>query len=179
MLFRSIGFAVPSEIVMSVVQQLRQYGETRRGWIGVRIQTVTDEIAEGLSLDHAKGALVAEVTKEGPAAVSGIEPGDLITQFDGKDVPDMRALPRMVAETEIGRTVSVTVVRKGETKTFDVTIGRLDEKEEQVASTDGSDQPGVNTTAPGREIDTLGLTLAALDDALRQKIGRASCRERV
>jgi len=169
-----IGFAVPSEIVISVVQQLREYGETRRGWIGVRIQTVTSEIAEGLNLEHAAGALVAEVTKDGPAAKAGIQAGDLITQFDGRDVPDMRALPRMVAETEIGKTISVTVQRKGETRTFDIVIGKLDEHEDVLAENQ-PDDPNVLTGAPaGHEVATLGMTLATLNDQLRRQYGIAA-----
>lgn len=165
-----IGFAVPSNAVARVVAQLRQFGETRRGWIGVRIQTVTDELAMGLGLDRAYGALVSEVTQGGPAQAGGLQVGDLIVRFDGKDVSDMRSLPKLVAETEVGRTVDVELVRKGQRQTIQLTVGRLEENEAVAAST--SDQPtpapeptGVTPTA----VDTLGLMLSPLTPELRAK----------
>jgi serine protease Do len=164
-----IGFAVPSEMVKGVVTQLRQYGETRRGWIGVRIQTITDEIAQGLGAGTAKGALIAEVTEGGPAANSGLQAGDLITKFDGRDVPDMRTLPRIVAESEIGRTVTVEAIRKGEVKVFQVTLGRLEENDEAATKTALTDEGGNKDTVGSTQVDTLGLSLAVLNDALRQQ----------
>ncbi|HKJ63641.1 MAG TPA: trypsin-like peptidase domain-containing protein, partial [Hyphomicrobiales bacterium] len=96
-----IGFAVPSNSVIATLEQLKRYGETRRGWLGVRIQTVTDEIAESVGLDSASGALIASITQDGPAAKAGIEVGDIILTFDGKDVTQMRDLAKIVAQTEI------------------------------------------------------------------------------
>src|SRR5499426_1054777 len=97
-----IGFAVPSKNAVAVIDQLRQFGEMRRGWLGVRIQQVTDDIAESLGLKPVRGALVA-----------GIEPGDVIVKFDGKDIKEMKDLPRIVADTPVGKDVPVVVVRKG------------------------------------------------------------------
>ena len=98
-----IGFAVPSKTAMPVIDQLRQFGETRRGWLGVRIQQVTDEIAESLKISPPRGALVAGVDDKGPAKPAGIEPGDVIIKFDGKDIKEMRDLPRVVADTPVGK----------------------------------------------------------------------------
>ncbi|MEM1398685.1 MAG: Do family serine endopeptidase, partial [Pseudomonadota bacterium] len=109
-----IGFAIPSTQASVIVDQLLEFGRTRRGWLGVRIQQVTDEIAESLDLDGARGALVASVTPTGPAEEAGITQGDVIVQFDGKDVTTSRTLPRIVAETQVGKAVSVQVWRRGD-----------------------------------------------------------------
>jgi serine protease Do len=157
-----IGFAVPSNSANQVVAQLREYGETRRGWLGVRIQTVTDEIAESLGLQETGGALVANVTPDGPAAKAGIEVGDIVLKFDGMDVTAMRQLPKLVAQTGIEKEVEVVVLRKGERKTFKVKIGRLEETEP------GADKP----TKPGekpRKQSMLGLTFASMSDELRSR----------
>src|SRR5579871_47486 len=122
-----IGFAIPSNLVREVISQIRQYGAPRRGWIGVRIQQVTEDIAEGLGLPSAAGALVAEVTPNGPAARAGIQNGDLVTRFDGRSIGDSRAVPRIVATTPIGKTVEVDVLRKGKKLTLHLTVQRLDE----------------------------------------------------
>src|SRR6202047_2956560 len=98
-----IGFAVPSKTALPVIDQLKQFGETRRGWLGVRIQQVTDEIAESLGIKPPRGALVAGVDDKGPAKPAGIEPGDVIVKFDNKDIKEMRDLPRVVADTPVGK----------------------------------------------------------------------------
>ena len=108
-----VGFSVPSSIAKSVVAQLREFGRTKRGWLGVRIQKVTSEIADSLGLEKTTGALVAEVSAKGPAGKSNILAGDVILRFDGKLVEQMRDLPRIVAETKIGKPVKVDVWRKG------------------------------------------------------------------
>lgn len=159
-----IGFAIPSANAQRIIAQLREFGETRRGWLGVRIQEVTDEIAESLGMDEAAGALVAGVTEDGPASAAKIEPGDVILKFDGQTVPTMRELPRMVANTEIGKAVEVVILRKGEEKTLDVELGRLDEGE-QVAAVE-SEEP----VEPEEDTDkVIGLTLSGITDALREK----------
>ncbi|MCL4164029.1 UNVERIFIED_CONTAM: hypothetical protein GTU68_046355, partial [Idotea baltica] len=122
-----VGFSVPSNIAGNIVDQLREYGETRRGWLGVRIRQVTDELAEGLQLDKVGGALVEDVTKDGPAEKAGVEIGDVILSFDGKEIGEMRELPRAVAATPIEETVRMVVSRKGKTQTLKVTVGRLKE----------------------------------------------------
>ena len=120
-----IGFAIPSNLANRVVDQIIKFGKTQRGWLGVQIQTVTDEIAESLSLPESKGALISRVSKDGPAANAGLLPGDVILKFDGKNVEEMRQLPRIVADTDIGKKVKVAVWRKGSKKNFDVVVGEL------------------------------------------------------
>ena len=110
---------MPSKTALTVIDQLKQFGETRRGWLGVRIQQVTDEIAESLSIKPARGALVAGVDDKGPAKPAGIEAGDVIVKFDGKDIKEMRDLPRVVADTPVGKEVPVVIIRKGKEETED------------------------------------------------------------
>ncbi len=138
-----IGFAVPSDTVVNVVDQLRQFGETRRGWLGVKIQTVTEDLAEAYGVKENTGALVASVTPDGPAAKAGLQDGDVILKFDGKDVTTMRGLPRMVAQTPIGKDVEVEYLRKGQRKTAKVALGRLAEDEDQPKAK-GKDAPRNN-----------------------------------
>ncbi|WP_153768279.1 Do family serine endopeptidase [Labrenzia sp. CE80] len=163
-----IGFAIPAKTATRVIAQLREFGETRRGWLGVRIQEVTDEIAESLGMDEAYGALVAGVSDDGPAAAAEIEPGDVILEFDGKEVETMRELPRMVAETAIGKAVDVLVLRKGEEVTLQVTLGRLEEVAS--AETDEEDGEAGETDAPEQK-EVLGMILAEIDDASREEFG--------
>ncbi|GHB31646.1 serine protease [Pseudovibrio japonicus] len=160
-----IGFAIPAETATSVIAQLREFGETRRGWLGVRIQHVTDEIAESLGMDSAQGALIAGVSDSGPAKEAGILPGDVVLKFDGRDIPEMRDLPRMVATTTIGSTVPLTVLRRGEEVEIEVTLGRLDELAE-VEQTEQDQESPSNTED---ETVVLGLSLARVDEALRQR----------
>ena len=128
-----IGFATPSATVMPIVQQLQEFGETRRGWLGVRIQNVDETIAESLGLGKPRGALVAGVDEKGPGKPAGIKVGDVIVKFDGKDVKDSRDLPKIVAATPVGKEVSVTVVRGGKETPLKVTLGRLEDGEKQAA----------------------------------------------
>jgi serine protease Do len=123
-----IGFAVPSDSAIVVLDQLRQFGETRRGWLGVNVQSVTEEMAEVYGVREGTGARVAKVDPDGPAARAGIVQDDVIVKFDGKDVTSMRGLPRLVSQTQIGKEVEIEVSRKGQRKTFRVTIGRLVEE---------------------------------------------------
>ena len=104
---------MPSKTVAGVVDQLRQFGELRRGWLGVRIQQVTDEIAESLNIKPARGALIAGVDDKGPAKPAGIEPGDVVVKFDGKDIKEPKDLSRVVADTAVGKEVDVVIIRKG------------------------------------------------------------------
>ena len=152
-----IGFSVPSELASGVVDQLREYGETRRGWLGVRIQPVTDDIADSLGLDSAKGALVAGVIKGGPVDDGSIKAGDVILKFDGKTVSEMRDLPRVVAESAVGKQVDVVVLRDGKEQTVKVKLGRLEDSDQAAASgdaaPDGSQDDGVITPDPGENND--------------------------
>ncbi|MXN63556.1 Do family serine endopeptidase [Stappia sp. GBMRC 2046] len=160
-----IGFAIPSQTAMRVIDQLRQFGETRRGWLGVRIQEVTDEIAESLGMKSAEGALVAGVTEGGPAAAAGLEPGDVILRFDGRSVPEMRDLPRMVADTTIGKQVEVIVLRKGTEVTVMVELGRLEEANlDEAVGTEGEKKQA----EPERDT-VLGMELSELTDELRKE----------
>lgn len=156
-----IGFAMSSRVAENVINQLRDFGETRRGWLGVRIQDVTDDLAEGLGLEVARGALVTDVP-EGPALEAGMESGDVILSFDGVEVDDTRGLVRQVANTEIGKEVRVRVFRNGETETLRVTLGRREEAEAVPAS--------VNTTEPVTS-EFMGLTVSNLTDELRKQLG--------
>jgi len=161
-----IGFAVPSKTAVAVIDQLRQFGETRRGWLGVRIQQVTDEIADGLNIKPAKGALVAGVEEKGPAKPAGIEPGDVIIKFDGKDVREMKDLPRIVADTPVGKDVEVVIIRKGKEEKRTVKLGRLEDGEKQAALTAKKDAAPEEKSVVQK---TLGLQLSNLTDNLRQR----------
>ena len=157
-----IGFAVPSAQAKAVIDQLREFGQTRRGWFGVHIQTVTKEIAEGLGLPEVKGALVASVAEGGPAAVAGIQQGDVILQFDRKEIRRMRDLPTIVAETPIGKQVEVTLWRKGSMVRVNVAVGKLEEAE--VATLASAPAESQERTVP-----ELGLTISPLTDELRAR----------
>jgi serine protease Do len=165
-----IGFAIPSNLARPVIEQIRQYGHPRRGWIGVRIQSVSAELAEGLHLPSAKGALIASVTPGGPAEQAGIKQGDVVLKFDGHDVTEMRGLPRMVAETPVAKAVDVTVWRKGKEVNVTAKVGEYPENEEQASATPAPDDSTTDGTPDqGGKIDSLGVNLATLDDKARQK----------
>ena len=157
-----IGFAIPSTLANRVIKQLAEFGRTRRGWLGVRIQTVTDEIADGLGLEKAAGALVAGVGEDGPAGKAGVLQGDVILRFDGKEVDEMRALPRIVAETRIGKTVKVEAWRKGKPITLEVTIAEMEESVEKLALANEDAKP-----EPAKDVKLLGMRLSALTDEAR------------
>ncbi len=159
-----IGFAIPANLARPIIESLEKTGKVVRGWLGVRIQSVTPEIAESLSLPDSEGALVASVTPSGPAAQATIQPGDVITEFDGKKIDHMRNLPRMVAETPIGTPVDVVIWRKGGQKDVKVTLGELPD-DEQLADLGG--QPQAPTTADTAKVPTLGVTVSAITDALK------------
>src|SRR5262244_2656893 len=160
-----IGFAVPSKTALPVIDQLKQFGETRRGWLGVRIQQVTDEIAESLKISPPRGALVAGVDDKGPAKPAGIEPGDVIIKFDGKDIKEMRDLPRAVADTPVGKQTPVVIIRKGKEETKTVTLGRLEDGEKQASLTTPQATPDSTPVIK----KTLGLELANMSDDLRKR----------
>jgi serine protease Do len=162
-----IGFSIPSQLAVGVIEQLRQFGETRRGWLGVRIQPVTDEIAESLGMDNSKGALVAGVIKGGPVDNGVIQPGDVIISFDGKPVDEMRDLPRVVAENPVGKEVDVVVIRKGVQQTVKVKLGRLEDGEKLAATEEGSKQQGGGDNEPLATATVLGMTVGELNDQAR------------
>jgi serine protease Do len=157
-----IGFAIPSNMAREVIGQLEKYGATRRGWLGVRVQTLTDDLAEGMGVPGSNGALVADVTDGGPADKAGIKNGDIITAFDGKPVPDSRALPREVADTAAGKAVNVDIIRGGKKMTLHAVVAKLQDD-------DDGNKPNKAPAKPGPKSSRLGLSLAALDDAARAK----------
>jgi serine protease Do len=161
-----IGFAVPASTAAPVIEQLREFGETRRGWLGVRIQQVTDEIADSLNIKPARGALIAGIDDKGPAKPAGIEPGDVVIKFDGHDIKEMRDLPRIVADTPVGKDVEVVVVRKGKEEKKTVKLGRLEDGERaRQASVQKDAVPEDKSTVK----KTLGLELSNLSDDLRRR----------
>src|ERR1700756_4098223 len=159
-----IGFAVPSKTAVAVIDQLREYGETRRGWLGVRIQQVTDDIADSLNIKPARGALVAGVEEKGPAKPAGIEAGDVVVTFDGHDIKEMHDLPRIVADTPVGKAVDVVIIRKGKQETHKVTVGRLQDSEKLALADAKKDKPPPDKSVVQK---TLGLELSSLSADLR------------
>ncbi len=160
-----IGFAIPSNLADGVIDQLRKFGTTRRGWLGVQIQAVTEEIAESLGLDRARGALVAGVLEKSPAESAKMKTGDVILSFDGRPVDESRRLPRIVAETEVGKTVNVVVWRDGGEKTVRVTLGEL-EKFDQAALK----EPGrADEMVQERSISEIGLGLSTITPSIAER----------
>jgi serine protease Do len=160
-----IGFAVPASTALPVIDQLRQFGETRRGWLGVRIQNVDEPTAEALALGSPRGALVAGIDDKGPAKPAGLEVGDVIVRFDGREVKDSRDLPRIVASTPVGKAVDVVIVRKGKEETKQVTLGRLEDGERQQQA--NLQQPPTDTPSATRQ--ALGLTVSGITDELKRR----------
>lgn len=162
-----ISFSVPSAVAEPVINQLIEFGETRRGWLGVNVQPVTLDMAQAMGLAAARGAVVTRIDPDGPAADSSLRTGDVILAFGERPVADDRALPRIVAETEPGSTVNVEVFRRGEPVTVEVTVARLEEDGAPRAPA-GADGAGPDRSSV--DADTLfGLTLAPLTDALRRQ----------
>jgi len=161
-----IGFSVPSNVAMVVLDQLKRFGETRRGWLGVNIQSVSEDIAPTLKVEAGRGALVASVARDGPAAKAGIKPGDVIVRFAGKVVRSVRALPRIVAQTAHGTMVDVEIARKGKREIIKVLVGRLDE-DKKSAKSKKSKEDAKNLKTDQKSL--LGLKVEPLSDVLRKK----------
>lgn len=159
-----IGFATPASTISSIVQQILADGEIRRGWIGVRIQSVTSEIAGTLGLKDLHGALVAGVADDGPAKKAGFVAGDLIVKFDGREVREMRDLPRIVAETPIDKVVKVDVIRGGKARQMSVKVGLLEEPKDVSGEEEEKEAPLALI-----KLKVLGLELVGLDDGMRQR----------
>jgi serine protease Do len=165
-----IGFASPAATLMPVIDQLQKYGETRRGWLGVRIQNVDEDIAASLGVNGgARGALVAGVDDKGPAKPAGIESGDVIIKFDGKEVKESRDLPKLVANTAVGQEVPVVILRKGQELTKTVKLGRLEDGEKMASAAPKSGSGDKNEAAAARS--ALGLELSPVSEELRRKFG--------
>ncbi len=160
-----IGFSIPSNMVKNVVAQLRQYGHPRRGWLGVRIQEVTPDIAESLGLKETTGAMVAGVNKGGPADEATIRNGDIILKFNNQDVKDMHALPLIVADSAVGDSVPVVVWRNGQRVTL---TAKLAEKPDDIQDATATVKPKVDATKP-TDISGLGMKLAPITPNLKDK----------
>jgi len=160
--FMGLSFAIPIEVAMDVVDQIKTKGHVSRGWLGVVIQEVTRQLAESFGMSKPSGALVAHVLPDSPAQKAGLRVGDIIVAFNGKDVPNSGALPPMVGRTRVGETVPVVIIRDGRQKTIKVEIGELPEEP-------GS-QMGGKTVTPHKEL-ALGLEVAPLNDEQRKELG--------
>ncbi len=158
-----IGFAIPSRVAKNVIDQLVEHGQVRRGWLGVHIQQVSDEIAGTLGMDEAHGALIANIVSDGPAGASDLKVGDVIIEFDGEKIEEMRELPRVVADTAVGKEVNVTVWRDGEKANATVTIGELPDEAELAAAT----EDGGGVGGGEKKIGGIGLTASPLNDEVR------------
>ncbi|MDF1669328.1 MAG: Do family serine endopeptidase [Roseovarius sp.] len=162
-----IGFSMASNVVTRVVGQLQEYGETRRGWLGVRIQDVTDDVAEAIGLEKTAGAMVTDVP-EGPAKEGGMLAGDVIMSFDGHDVADTRGLVRRVGNSEVGKAVRVVVFRDGKTQTLKITLGRREAAEGAIPAVQQGED-GSAMDEPTEKV-VLDLTLSPLNDELRSQL---------
>ena len=160
-----IGFSIPANLARDVIQQLRKFGQARRGWIGVRIQAVTAELAQAMNLPSRQGALISDVTAAGPAARAGLRNGDLVVSFDGKPVTDNRALPHIVANTPIGKTVNVDVLRGGRKLSQRILVARLAEDK----PADRALKPAPPAPRPQSRLGQMGLTVSALDSGARTR----------
>ena len=152
-----IGFAIPSNSAKKVINQLIKFGETKRGWLGVRIQTVTKEIAEAENLDEARGALVASVADGSPSDKGGIKSGDIILEFDGKKIDEMKELPKIVAETEVGTAVNVKVWRNKREINKTIILGRLETSEDFKPKLKTEEKPK-QTRIEGLKIEVRSIT---------------------
>lgn len=157
-----IGFAVPSAIAKEVVAQLREHGQVRRGWLGVTIQRVTEDLAAGLGLDRPRGALVAQVAEDSPAARAGLRPGDVIVRYAGKPVDEARQLPRLVGDTPVNERVPIVVWRDGRERQLEVQIALLREEPDDQRAASRSREPSDRT-------DRLGLALAPITPEMRER----------
>ena len=161
-----IGFSVPANLAKTVVAQLREFGRARRGFLGVSIQQVTPDIAESLGLHDPSGALVGRVNDDGPAAKAGIRNGDVILKFNNQDIKEMKFLPRVVAETEIGKQVPVLVWRDGKPVTLNASVGELPDEVQQASATGTAPTPKPDATVT---VAGLGAKLAMLTDDTRDQ----------
>ncbi len=162
-----IGFSVPSNLAKNVVMQLKEYGHARRGWLGVRIQQVTPDIADAVGLKQPEGAMVAGMNDGGPADKAGIHNGDVILKFNNQDVKEMRTLPRIVAETEIGKSVPVTVWRDRKEVVLQASTGELPDEVQQASAT--PDKPAARPRNTATMLSGLGAQLSPITDALRDR----------
>ena len=171
-----IGFSIPAALAEPVLEQLREYGRTFRGWLGVKIQHLTEEIADSLGLEEPRGALVLAVNPDSPAKAGGLKAGDVILRYAGQPVEEMRELPRMVAETKADTEVEIVVWREGDEETLDVTVGEMEEETPQVAAGEKGDRGDEQSS---RAEDYLGLKVATLTRSIRKEFNIEQPREGV
>ncbi len=162
-----IGFAIPSTLAKQVIADLQQYGRTKRGWLGVRIQSLNEDIAESLGLKGTSGALVSSVTENGPAALAGIRAGDVVLQFNGRFVTEMRRLPRLVAETPIGKPIDVVVWRDNKKLTLKVAVAELEESDGDEFTETGQEERPKQPVVGQLAIPGLGLSVSTLTPSVR------------
>lgn len=165
-----IGFATPSSVAGSVIKQLREKGEVSRGWIGVSIQEITDELAESLKLPSKEGAFVTDVTRNGPAEKAGIIPSDIIIKFDDQKIEEMKNLPAAVAKFPIGKVANIVVWRNGVTKSYKIMVGKLrdDESKKPELKSDDKKQP-IKLSA-----QLLGMSLAEVKSYFKNDKGEVN-----
>ena len=161
-----IGFSMASNVVSKVTDQLEKYGATRRGWLGVSIQDLSDDIAEAKDLETADGALVTN-TPEGPAKSAGIKVADVIISFDGKVIKDTRSLVKIVGATDVGKVVEVIVMRDGKEIMINVTVGHREQVEADLAENNIE----MNSPAEPQQAEVSGMIVTALTKAWREKLG--------
>jgi serine protease Do len=165
-----IGFAIPSNLARPIIQQLREGGKVQRGWLGVQVQEVTPELASALGLSEPKGALVSDVVPQSPAEKAKLKQGDVILTFDGRDVKEMRDLPRIVADTPANKSVELGIWRNGHEVKQAVTIARQDKRAQELAQGETPETPSAdNSNAESVDSGTLGTTLSSLNDDARQR----------
>ncbi len=161
-----IGFAIPSDLAKGVIKQLKEHGKTRRGWLGVQIQEISDEIAESLGLGpKGRGALVGQVNIGGPGHKAGLKNGDVLLKFGGQEIKNSRMLPRMVGETDIGKKVPLELLREGKTLTVEIVVGEFEQAEKEgLIANDSLERVG-----KGQESRTLGMVFKGITPAVREK----------
>lgn len=161
-----IGFSIPSALAKPVLTQLRQFGRTHRGWLGVKIQHITDELANSLGLEKPRGALVLEVSKDSPAEKAGVQSGDVILKYNDTEISEMRGLPRMVAETKAGTKATLTLLRKGKEKALTITLAEMEEADGKESKSGKADEPS-DEKPQGDEV--MGLRLSGINTSLRKQ----------
>ncbi len=164
--FMGVSFAIPIELAMEVVEQLKTTGRVTRGWLGIVIQDVTRDLAESFGMSRPTGALVAQVLPNGPAAEAGIQVGDIVLAYDGTEITTSAMLPPLVGRSAIGSEVPISVLREGKTRTVKVRIQPLPEEEPQ-----GTETGAKPDRSPGRASTLLGVTVDALEPAQRELLG--------
>ncbi|MDC0549149.1 DegQ family serine endoprotease [Alphaproteobacteria bacterium] len=160
-----IGFAVSSNLAKQVTDQLKQYGRTKRGWLGVLIQEISKEIADSLGMKSVKGALVSSATEGGPAQKAGVKTGDVILKFNGIDIDTMKELPKVVAGTPVGKSVPLVILRNGKTITLNVVLGELELAEKENLITKSSD----NKKSKSKTFEKLGFVAEELSKSNIEK----------